>query len=95
MISHQTLILLAQAVKENAVVTSSENEVCLWNCRTQEKLFEIDQFSLKRTVFLVDTFFGSKDDGSLYRFKREIRDQQEPMDIEEHSQEDNIMFEDA
>jgi hypothetical protein len=41
-VAHEALeILLTEVPKENTVVTSSSQEVCIWNMRTQEKLFEI------------------------------------------------------
>jgi hypothetical protein len=50
--------------------------------RTQEKLFEVEQFNLTRTVSVAGTFFGMRDDGQLYRYKRELKEE-EPMEVEE------------
>lgn len=70
-------------------MTSSDKEVCIWNIRTQEKLFEIEELSLSSVAPIAGTFFGMKDDGVLYRYKRELKEH-EPMEIEEEKPEDRI-----
>jgi hypothetical protein len=40
------------------------------------------------------TFFGTRDDGMLYRYKRELKEE-EPMEIEHNEESDKIEFEQA
>lgn len=81
-ISHPTTILAVQVFKENAVATSSLQEVCIWSILLGEKLFQIEKFNLTRMVSLEGKFYGVREDGNVYHFKREVR-QEQPMDIEE------------
>jgi hypothetical protein len=80
-IAHSTPILAVEVFRENAVATSSLQEVCVWSIGLGEKLFEVEQFHLTRMVALEGKFYGVRDDGKVYGFKRDFR-QDEPMDIE-------------
>ena len=84
---------MVQVVKPNTIVTSSLDEVCIWSIRQEEKLFVIEDFNLMRVVPLKGRFFGTRNDGKVYEYQRELREE-EPMDIEHQSavEEDEIRF---
>jgi hypothetical protein len=83
LISHgPRTILLTQSVKEHTLVTSSQQELCIWNTKTQEKLFEVEDFHLTATVVLAGSFFGTRNDGQLYCYTRAIKEE-EAMEVEE------------
>lgn len=84
---------MVQVVKPNTIVTSSLDEVCIWSIRQEEKLFVIEEFSLLRVVPLKGRFFGTRNDGRVYEYQRELREE-EAMDIEHQSaaEEDEIRF---
>ena len=45
------------------------------------KLFEIESMSLAMVVPLADKFYGVRDDGKIYTYMRELREE-EPMEVE-------------
>ena len=45
------------------------------------KLFEIESMSLSMVVPLADKFYGVRDDGKIYTYMRELREE-EPMEVE-------------
>lgn len=83
---------MVQVVKQNTLVTSTYQEFCVWSIKQEEKLFEIEQFCLTRVVPIAGKFYGSFNNGKIYEYKREIREE-EPMDIEQENENSRIEFE--
>lgn len=69
---------MAQTVKPNTLATSSLTEVCIWDIAREVKLFEVEEMSLWRAVPFGGKFYGVKNDGKLYSYVREIKEE-EPM----------------
>ncbi len=90
-IGHKTELLLAVVSKPNTIVTSSSEEVVVWSIQQEEKLFVIEGFSISVAVAIAGKLFASCNDGKIYEYSREFREQ-EPMEIES-SESDRIEFE--
>lgn len=73
-IKHREPIQLVKIIKHYIVLTSSENELCLWNNKNEEKLVVVEDFCLRRVIEVGEGFWGCKNDGRIFEYVKKINE---------------------
>jgi len=59
-VKHSTLIVMAQTIKNCILVTSSMQEIFIWNNRNDEKIMVVPEFWVQRIVEIGENFYGAR-----------------------------------